>query len=76
MTVGRRQRWVPRAWVLLLALAGAGVVALSWTAPESAHPRPGPDAVSGYQQVSFSGCAQDVAPDYGVRSVSDIQCVR
>ena len=72
MTVGRRQRWVPRVWVLLLAVAGVGVVVLSWTAPD-----PAPQGTSpGYQQISYSRCAQDVAPNYGTRSVSDIQCVR
>lgn len=60
--------------MLLLALAGAGVVALSWMAPEQQAGHSGPAA--DYQQVSYSRCAQDVAPDYGVRSVSDIQCAR
>ena len=67
MTVGGR------AWVLLLALAGAAVVALSWMAPEPAPQGSVPEV--GYQHTSYSQCAQDVAPpNYGTRSVSDIQC--
>ena len=61
---------MPRIWVLLLTLAGAGVVVLSWTAPEPA-PQP-----TGYQHISYSQCAQDLTPSYGTRSVSDIQCIR
>lgn len=70
---------MPRAWVLLLALAGIGVVALSWMAPEPAPVRStshGSAADPGYQSASYSRCAQDAAPYYGTRSVSDIQCVR
>ncbi|MEI7915078.1 MAG: hypothetical protein WCH82_10050 [Mycobacteriaceae bacterium] len=72
MTV--RGRPTPRWWVLLLALAGTGVVALSWMAPEPQPQRSGPPA--NFHQVSYSRCAQDVAPNYGVRSISDIQCAR
>ena len=77
MTVGRRAarpRWAPGAWVLLLALAGAAVVTLSWMAPEPAPQRATPEV--GYQHVSYTRCAADAPPNYGTRSVSDIQCVR
>ena len=56
-----------RLWVYLAVLAGAGVVALSWTVPEP--PAPASPAQS-YEHVSYSSCLPDSAPSYGTRSIS------
>ena len=56
-----------RLWVCLAVLAGAGVVALSWMAPEPPAPA---SPAQPYEHVSYSNCLPDSAPSYGTRSIS------
>ena len=57
-----------RLWVYAAALAGAGVVVLSWMIPEPPAPKSPP--ASPYEQVSHSSCLPAGAPSYGTRSIS------